>query len=97
MVEEPLLSEAFERAEAQLLDTIERLEKEICPFDAADGYAFESGLTAYDLRRVLRCRDRWPHWREERRVPPLMVEKLLARDGHYGPAQQQAQMAFDGQ
>jgi len=89
--------DAYQARYAQLLEVIEQLEQEAEPMLAADRLAFEAGLTAYDLRRILRCRDRWPHWRDERRVPPLMVEKLLTRDGYYGPAQQQAQTAFDGE
>lgn len=89
--------EAYQARYALLLQVVEELEQQPEPFAAADAFAFEAGLTAYDLRRILRCRTRWPHWRDERRVPPLMVEKLLARDGFYGPARQQAQLVFDAQ
>lgn len=87
--------ETYDARYAALLDTIERLERQVEPMAATASFSFEAGLTAYDLQRLIRLRDRYPHWRDEKFVPPLFVQKAMLRDGHYGPDSQRRTFAHD--
>lgn len=92
---ELVYDEVYEERRAQLVDLIEWIERQVEPMAACQSVAFEAGLATHDLQRILRCRDRWPHWRDERFVPPLFVQKAMLREGHYGPDRQARAIEID--
>lgn len=71
-----------------LLETIEHIEAQDDPLERCPNYAFEAGLCANDLRRIIKWRQRYPNWKAERFLPPFIVQKSLLREGRYGEAAQ---------
>lgn len=95
---ELLYDEAYEARYAQLVELVEWLERQPDPIAACEAAALEAGLTPYDLQRILRWRDRWPHWRGERvSIPHFIAQKALLRQGHYGAAAQRRVLSLDTQ
>lgn len=79
----------YEIRRAEIVDTVEWLESQSDPAADAEAIQFELGLSKEDICIILRLRERFPHWREERFVPPTKVQKALIIDGRYGEEAQQ--------
>ncbi|MFO6448952.1 hypothetical protein ACLBKU_17605 [Erythrobacter sp. NE805] len=89
--DDPALNEAYER----LNDLIEHLERKDDPESFCVPLSVETGLSPYDLTRILRWRRKWPHWREQKIIPIFIIQKAMALEGLLGPQAQAFWQAND--
>ncbi len=81
---ELIYEEDYEFTRGWLVEIVEHIEAQEDPIAACKDHTFEASLTEKDLQRIIRWRRQFPHWVEEKRVPPMLVQKAMLRDGHYG-------------
>lgn len=88
---DPAMQDAYER----LVDLVEYMERQEEPEGLCIQCSVETGLSPYDLSRILRWRRKWPEWRELRVIPIFIIRKAMALEGLLGPEAQSFWQAND--
>lgn len=74
----------YNERHASITSLVEWIEVQPDIAKAIENSDWVAGLPARDIRRIVKFRERFPHWREEKKVPPVLVQKSLLLDGRYG-------------